>query len=70
MKRRKIIGACVRLKCDICTKGGRVFSAGETFTITGSYGGYTLKAPGAWVSRVPRDAVEFIEPENTETNEK
>jgi hypothetical protein len=70
MKRRKIIGATVRLKCDICTKGGRTFAAGEIFTITHSHRGYTLKAPNAWVSRVPVDAVEFIDTENIETNEK
>lgn len=70
MKRRKIIGAKVRLKCDICTRGGRTFAAGEIFEITFSRNGYTLIAPGAYVSRVPHDAVEFIEPENTETNEK
>lgn len=64
MKRLKIIGATVRLKRDICTRGGRVFDAGETFTITHSFRGYTLQAPGAYVSRVPHDAVEFIEPEH------
>nr|DAL02871.1 MAG TPA: hypothetical protein [Caudoviricetes sp.] len=68
MKRRKIIGATVRLKRDICTNGGRVFAAGETFTITQSFRGYTLKAPGAWVTRVPHDAVEFIDPQNDESN--
>lgn len=64
MRRRKIISATVRLTRDICTRGGRVFNAGEIFTITHSFRGYTLQAPGAYVSRVPHDAVEFIEPEH------
>lgn len=69
MKRRKIIGATVRLKRDICTVGGRTFAAGEIFTIAGSYRGYTLEAPNAWVTRVPHNDVEFIEPENNNENE-
>lgn len=65
MKRRKIIGATVRLKCDIRTRGGRTFAAGEILTIVGSFRGYTLEAAGgAWVSRVPHEDVEFIEPES------
>lgn len=69
-KRKKIIGASVRLKCDICTRGGQTFAAGTIFTITNSFRGYTLSAPNAWVSRVPHDAVEFIDQQNPEPNEK
>lgn len=63
-KQRKIIGAKVRLTRDICTRGGRVFSAGEIFTISGSYLGYDLKADNAHITRVPHDAIEFIDDEN------
>lgn len=68
MKRRKIIGATVRLKCDIRTRGGLTFAAGDILTIVGSFRGYTLEAAdGAYVSRVPHDDVEFIEPENNQS---
>lgn len=70
MNKRKIIGATVRLKRDICTRGGRTFAAGEIFTIAHSFRGYTLSAQNAWVTRVPHDAVEFIDPQNPESNEK
>lgn len=60
-KKRKIIGAKVRLKCEITTRGGRVFPAGEIFTIYHSFRGYSLTNDNGMVTRVSPGDVEFID---------
>lgn len=62
MKRRKIIGAKVRLLCDIKNRGGVYFYKGEIGEIYGSYNGYSIQFSGnRAITRVEKYNVEFID---------
>lgn len=61
-KRRKIIGAKVRLLVSVENRGGVKFEAGEVLEIWQSYRGYGLKSDdGRYISRVQRHEIEFID---------
>lgn len=60
-KRRKIIGAKVRLRVAMQNLGGIAFEKGEIMEIYGSYYGYSLKdGKGRYITRVDPKDVEFI----------
>lgn len=62
MKRRKIIGARVRLLDTIKNRGGVVINKGEEATIVGSYRGYGVRTDDRReIHRVEHWKVEFIE---------
>lgn len=64
MKRRKIIGAKVRLLCDIQNRGGIKFHKGEIGEIYGSYNGYSIQfSDNRAITRVEKHKVVFIEEE-------
>ncbi len=61
-KRRKIIGAKVRLLVSISNGGGITFEKGTIMEIWGSFRGYSLKdGAGRYITRVPRHEVEFLD---------
>lgn len=61
-KRRKIIGAKVRLRVSVENGGGVKFEAGEVLEIWQSYRGYGLKSDdGRYITRVQRHEIEFID---------
>lgn len=62
MKRRKIIGARVRLLYTIINRGGEVINKGEEATIVGSYRGYGVRTDDRReIHRVEKWKVEFID---------
>lgn len=62
MKRRKIIGARVRLLDTIINRGGVVINKGEEATIVGSYRGYGVRTDDRReIHRIEHWKVEFIE---------
>lgn len=62
MKRRKIIGARVRLLDTIINRGGVVINKGEEATIVGSYRGYGVRTDDRReIHRVEHWKVEFID---------
>ena len=65
MAKRKIIGAKVRLKCDMSNGGGAKFKKGEIMTVYNSWRGLSLEAPdGRCITRVYKGDVEFIDDYN------
>lgn len=61
-KRRKIIGAKVRLRVTMRNCGGQTFEKSTIMEIFGSYGGYSLKdGNGRYITRVERNDVEFLD---------
>lgn len=64
MARRKIIGAKVRLKCDMRNGGGAEFKKGEIMTVYSSWCGLYLEAcDGRCITRVSKEDVEFLDEE-------
>lgn len=62
MKKRKILGAKVRLLCDIKNGGGAWFYKGEIMEVYGSWRGLYLRAKdGRCITRVDKEDVEFID---------
>ena len=61
-KRRKIIGAKVRLLVDTENRGGIKFRAGEVLEIWQAYRGYGLKSnDGRFITRIQKDEFEFFD---------
>lgn len=66
-KRRKIIGAKVRLLVSISNCAGITFEKGTIMEIWGSFRGYSLKdGEGRRITRVPPYEVEFLEAQSNE----
>lgn len=62
MKKRKILGAKVRLLRDIKNCGGAWFYRGEIMEVYGSWMGLSLRAKdGRCITRVDIEDVEFID---------
>ena len=61
-KRRKIIGAKVRLLVSISNRAGTTFEKGTIMEIWGSFRGYSLQdGEGRCITRVPHHEVEFLD---------
>lgn len=61
-KRRKIIGAKVRLLVNVENWGGVKFEAGEILEIWQAYRGYGLKSQdGRHITRIEKSDFEFID---------
>ncbi len=61
-KKRKIIGAKVRLLVDIENRGGVKFKAGEILEIWQAYRGYGLKSTdGRFITRIQKTEFVFVD---------